>query len=94
MFKTLMNKLVHRYYHLILNENDVISTLKVINKHHKVVPDMAVGNCGWNDTSKWFIHFYTTESKWEEIRKELRVIRVFNYTDIPEENNGNVYTMD
>ena len=46
MFKTLMNKLVHRYYHLILNENDVISTLKVINKHHKVVPDMAVGNCG------------------------------------------------
>lgn len=94
MFKTLMSKLVRKYYHLILNEDDVIKVLNVINKHHKIVPDMAVGNCGWKDTSKWFIHFYTTESKWEEIRKELNVIRVFNYTDIPEESNSNVYTMD
>ena len=94
MFKTLMNKLVRRYYHLVLNEKDVIKVLKVINKHHKVVPDMTVGNCGWKDDKKWFIHFYTTESKWEVIRKELKVIRVFSYLDIPEENDGNVYSMD
>ena len=83
-------------HHLIMDEVDVIDALKVINKHHKIVPDMAVGNCGWanGDENKWFIHFITTKIKWDTIRKELNVVRVFTCGDIPEKSVGIIYSDD
>lgn len=92
--KNLMDRIVNKRYHLILEECDLIETLRVINKHHRVVPEMRVGNCGWVDTNKWFIHFTSTEFKWRLIRDELKVIRVFETCDIPEHMNGVVYSTD
>lgn len=82
-------------FSLIVEEKDVTKTLKVINSHHRFVPDMQVGNCGWaDDDNKWFIHFTTTMAKWKVIREELKVQRVFENTDIPKQTNGKVYSTD
>lgn len=57
--------------------------------------NMAIGNCGWgDDTKKWFIHFTTTEYKWNLIRNDLKVVRVFKNTDIPKDKIGTVYSTD
>ena len=90
----LMDKIIKRTRHLIVEEADVTKTLRVIQEHHKFVPDMAVGNCGWDDETKWFIHFAATNAKWEVIRHDLGVVRVFTNKDIPENANGVVYTTD
>ena len=81
-------------HHLILDEEDVIRVLQVINDEHRVVPNMRVGNCGWTDTRKWFIHFDTTRRKWQSIVHKLNVVRVFGNCDIPEHTIGIVYTDD
>ena len=92
--KCIIDRFVKRRYHVIVEEVDVIKTLNAINSHHKIVPDMAVGNCGWADATKWFIHFTTTEHKWEIIRNELHVIRVYECRDIPKNCIGQVYSND
>ena len=93
--RKLLDKIMTRRCHLVVEEDDVIRVLKVINKHHKLVPNMSVGNCGWgDDTKKWFIHFTTTKHKWDLIRTELKVIRVFKNTEIPKNCIGTVYTTD
>lgn len=92
--KNLINKFVVKRHHLIVEEEDVIRVLSVIQKHHKILPDMAVGNCGWDDEKKWFIHFETTEYKWKAIRTDLKVIRVFENLEIPKKCIGKVYTTD
>lgn len=93
--KNIMDLFVTKNYSLIVEEKDVTKTLKVINKHHRFVPDMQVGNCDWaDDTNKWFIHFTTTKAKWKLVRDELKVHRVFEVTDIPKQTNGNVYSTD
>ena len=93
--KNLLNKILARRCHLVAEEEDIIRVLKVINKHHRLVPNMAIGNCGWgDDTKKWFIHFTTTEYKWNLIRNDLKVVRVFKNTDIPKDKIGTVYSTD
>ena len=82
--KNFIQTIFKKRYHLVVEEADVTKALEVINKHHRVVPDMRVGNCGWVDSTKWFIHFTTTAAKWELIRKELCVVRVYRNMDIPD----------
>ena len=50
--KNLLNKILARRCHLVVEEEDIIRVLKVINKHHRLVPNMAIGNCGWGDDTK------------------------------------------
>lgn len=92
--RNLLDLFVTKRCHLVVEEQDVVKTLRVINQNHRTVPDMAVGNCGWDDTNKWFIHFTTTKAKWKIIRKELNVVRVFENTDIPANKVGVVYSTD
>lgn len=94
--KNYMDCIITNRYHLVLEEKDVTKTLEVINKHHRSVPDMKVGNCGWanGDENKWFIHFTTTKAKWAVIRDELKVQRVFEVKDIPKQTNGKIYSTD
>ena len=93
--KTRLDKVIPVRHHLVLDEEDVVKALKVIQQHHRIVPDMAVGNCGWaDDLGKWFIHFTTTECKWEEIRKKLNVVRVYGNADIPNYKKGVIYSTD
>lgn len=95
MKKKFLDRILTRRCHLIVEEEDMIRALNVINKHHRVAPDMRVGNCGWaDDTKKWFIHFTTTEYKWNLIRNDLKVVRVFENTDIPKNCIEKVYTTD
>lgn len=93
--RKILDSIITRTCHLVVEEQDVVKTLRVINQHHKLVPDMRVGNCGWaDDTNKWFIHFVTSKAKWKEIRNDLKVIRVFENLDIPKNSVGKVYTTD
>ena len=92
--KRLFDKFITERHHLVLEEDDVIGTLKVIQKHHRVLPDVRVGNCGWKDENKWFIHFTTSRARWKTIRNELKVVRVFENLDIPENTIGVVYSTD
>lgn len=50
--RKLLDKIMIKRCHLVVEVNDVIRVLKIINKHHKLVPNMAVGNCGWGDDTK------------------------------------------
>lgn len=94
-FKNFTDRFVTKRHHIIVEEVDVIKALYAINRQHVFVPDMKVGNCGWaDDVSKWFIHFTTTEAKWNAIRYELHIIRVFNNSEIPKNTVGSIYSTD
>lgn len=91
----ILDKFITKRYHIVLDEVDVMNALKVIDRCHRSVPEIRVGNCGWaEDPNKWFIHFTTTVSKWETIRKDLKVVRVFSNQDIPKNSIGTVYSTD
>ena len=71
--KKILNILLMKRHYLIVEENDVTKVLDVINRHHTILrnEDLFVGYCRWADEpTKWFIHF-TTNSKWDIIRKRI-----------------------
>ena len=91
----LMDKVIIKRRHLIVDAEEVLHVLGVIQSHHSVVPDMNVGNCGWaNSPDKWFVYFDCSNAKWDLIRYELQVVRVFATKDIPNGQLGVVYTTD
>ena len=92
--KNIMDLLVTKKYSLIVDENEVTKTLKVINSHHRFVPEMQVGSYDWPGENKWFIHFTTSRAKWKLVRSELKVQRIFEYADIPKDKKGIVYSTD
>ena len=97
--KKLLDKIIYKRHHLIMDETKVMDALKTVqnvcsSKRSLKNIDMAVGNCGWADTKKWFVHFTCSNRRWEMLRKELNVIRVFELLEIPENTNGNYYTKD
>lgn len=70
---SLLNSFVTKRRHLIVEENDVMTVLKVLNevksnsKIH-ILMSMEVGNCGWtDDPTKWFIHFDATNKQWSSV---------------------------
>ena len=72
--KKILNILLMKRHYLIVEENDVTKVLDVINRHHTILrnEDLFVGYCRWADEpTKWFIHFTTTNSKWDIIRKRI-----------------------
>lgn len=64
------------YRSFIIDEKDVTTVLGVINRNHKIVSELSVGNCGWGDglEKKWFIHFYATDKTYGNIVKGLKDI--------------------
>lgn len=93
--KNILDHIITKRYHFVVEEQDVVKTLNTINKHQRIVPDMRVGNCGWaDDPNKWFIHFTTSKAKWELIRNDIKLVRVFGNMDIPKNSVGKVYTTD
>lgn len=64
--------------HLIVEEEDVMTVLKVFNKvNHSfkigILMNMEIGNCGWaKEPSKWFINFDATNKKWKAIIAALK----------------------
>ena len=91
----LLDRVVTKRFHLVLDECDVIRTITVINRHHRFYPTYSVGNCGWaDDRTKWFINFTTTIHKWKKMRHELCITRVFDICDIPEDSKGVIFSTD
>lgn len=73
----IIDNVVAKRHHLIVEEKDVMSLLKVfdnVNRSSRLVHtmNMEIGNCGWaNEPTKWFIRFDTTDRKWKKILAEL-----------------------
>ena len=90
----LMDKFITERHHLILNEENVVDTVKRM-KEQGNVQDMEIGPCGWvNDPNKWYLYFSTTREVWYRIRNELNVIRVWGNAYIPENEVGKIYSDD
>lgn len=97
MMKKFIDKIIVKRRHLIFEENDMIKVLKTVDKIHDrgwLRNNVAIGNCGWDDRAKWFIHFDASNERWEQIKNDLNVKRVWNNTDIPEKSTGVVYSTD
>ena len=62
-------------HEFIMEEKDVTFVLDAINRSSSVclVNDLAVANCGGanNDSSKWFISFYSSGKRYEKILKNI-----------------------
>jgi hypothetical protein len=91
--KNLLKSMKTRRHHLILDELDVIRVLRVLNKH-KIYRHISIGNCGWEDTTKWFIHFDATDRLWDILIDELKIVRVWGCIDIPDRVFGVIYSTD
>ena len=90
----LMDKFITERHHLILNEEDVVDTVKRM-KEQGNVRDMEIGPCGWgNDPNKWYIYFTATREVWYRIRNELNVTRVWGFAYIPGNEVGKIYSDD
>lgn len=95
-----MDSIIYKRRGLVFEEADIARVLTVINKRvcNKTIGmmkvDMSVGNCGWADATKWFVHFNATENQWVKIVDDLKVIRVWGNTDIPKDCVGQVYSTD
>ncbi len=93
-----INKIIVKRRSLVFEEIELTRVLEVINKHKDPWfisrPNMSIGNCGWKDETKWFVHFDTSKSAWNKIIKDLEVIRVWQNRDIPRKCTGKIYSTD
>lgn len=96
MLNKFMDKIVTERHHLILEEEDVTRVIGVINNSYKYFrPVTRAGHCNWaDDPKKWYVHFTVTREKWNIIRHELNVVRMFTNTEIPINTIGVIYTTD
>lgn len=90
----IINTITRKKYHLIAEENSVTSIIKILDKYNDLVANVTTGNYGAPETPKWFIHFTTSKDVWKLIRDELKIVRAFDYSDIPDNLAGMVYSVD
>ena len=72
--KEIIEVLIGKTHELILEEEDVLATLKVINNHQKwyINQKLSVGSCGWEDEpTKWAIYFNASNVQWSNIIYDL-----------------------
>ena len=63
-----------REHEIILDESEVLDTLRVINTHQRwsINQKLAVGDCEWDfDATKWYIYFSATNWQWKLIINDL-----------------------
>lgn len=66
---------INKKMDFIMDEDDVMSVIKIIDKHHKITffsKNYCVRNCGWVDVSKWFILGDVTRKSYNMIISDLR----------------------
>ena len=87
-YMNLLSKLTVNRHYLILDESDVIETLKIINAHKVFYANqklkVGINKKSLND-KEWFIHFNSTDDKWMHVVADLNK----NF-DIIVKNGGNV----
>lgn len=99
MIIKLINKIVVKRRHIIVEEEDLNRVLTTIHSVNREVGSytymhMEIGNCGWADEKKWYIHFITSEDKWNVIKQKLNIVRIWFDEDIPCGTIGTVYSTD
>jgi hypothetical protein len=63
--------LIKKRRRLVVEECDVTKILTVINKQYFASANVGVGNCGWAETTRWFIHFDASKRQYERIKALL-----------------------
>lgn len=97
MMRTFDN-IIYKRHHLIMDETKVMEALRIIQKtcdrlFTQIQIDMAVGSCGWKNSTMWYINLTCSNTEWRNLIKELLIVRVFSNRDIPQ-NDIYVYTTD
>ena len=96
--KRIIDKLTIKRRNLIFDEADMVKVLNTINQHDSIWNLLnrciSIGNCGWADRTKWFVHFDASNRTWNLIRSELKVVRVWDNASIPESSIGKIYSTD
>lgn len=78
--------------HIVVSEDRIIETLRILNASK--IYNVTIGDCGWEGMNVWFVNFDCREKRWEQIRNELKVIRVWSNNDIPKTCGNAVYSTD
>lgn len=78
--------------HIVVSEDRIIETLRILNSSK--IYNVTIGDCGWEGMNMWYINFDCRDRRWEQIRSELKVIRVWSNTDIPQVCGNAVYSTD
>lgn len=89
--KELIEAFIGKTHELILEEEEVLPTLKVINNHQKwyIKQKLAVGNCGWEEEpNKWAIYFNASSVQWSNIIYDLNDE---GFTLIVKDYTGRIY---
>lgn len=103
MNKTLnktLNKVMTKRHHLIVDADNVTNILHVVNHYDdneivQAITQLEVKRCEWDLTKrKWYINFTTTAERWNCIRHDLDIVRVWEEKDIPTNIKGVIYTTD
>ena len=93
-----VDRLIIKKRHLIFEEEDMVRVLSTIDTNHDrgwLRNNVAIGNCGWKDSTKWFITFDASNARWDELVKTLEIKRIWKMKDIPlEKTVGKVYSDD
>ena len=97
MMRTFDN-IIYKRHHLVMDETKVMEALRIIQKtcnrlFTQIQIDMAVGSCGWKNSTMWYINLTCSNTEWRNLIKELLIVRVFSNRDIPQ-NYIYVYTTD
>lgn len=66
---------INKTMNFIMDESDVMTVIKIIDKHHKNVifsKNYRVKNCRWADVNKWFIMGDVTRKTYDMIISDLK----------------------
>ena len=74
--KTIIETIRGKMHDLVLEESEVLETLRVVNAYQKWYIDqkLAVGHCEWDDEpTKWYLSFNATSNQWKHIVNDLTI---------------------
>lgn len=77
MMRTFDN-IIYKRHHLVMDETKVMEALRIIQKtcnrlFTQIQIDMAVGSCGWKNSTMWYINLTCSNTEWRNLIKELLI---------------------
>lgn len=91
-----LDKFICKEHTIIVEGTDMARVLAIITKHYKTKPEFSIKNCICSDNAtQWTVRFYCSNEKWDLIRNELCITRIWNVESLLKENIiGKVYSTD
>ena len=86
MMRTFDN-IIYKRHHLIMDETKVMEALRIIQKtcnrlFTQIQIDMAVGSCGWKNSTMWYINLTCSNTERKNLIKEILIVRVISKKEI------------